>query len=538
MRPYKPLTASLVCAALITWAAPGQAQNYREFPIGGRTATMGGAGTAAGNDSAMPYLNPAGLVGVPGDVFAVSATVYSVTRRSFDDFFYPSGTPETLGYQQESESFTSASVGELPSSVMYFSQPGDPEATIQHRIGFSLIVPSARRIAVVASVAGRFTNAGGRALETESINAHYTRYYAGPSYALGIGPDLRLGASLYGVYHRSTVTTSRTSSFSFLGGSVSSTFAGQKAQIAEGFSVVPVVGVQLRLVSDLWLGAGVAAPSFPIAGKFRFNSDSSGVDPDPTTGVPRSVATTSTADTEYRDYTPLRLNAGVAFDPRQGLSLAGDVHVYLKRTDTEVDGAQRIEQRRSGELTRQFVRDVSYSTMAEQVIDLSLGAEYAFSEVVALRAGGFTDMAAVAPVTERPDQAGRFRLNRFGGTLGVGLKSGSFDSTVGVLLAHGVGHYGASDPWVNGAVVPVRTTETTGMLILSGAITSAEAKKAIRDTLPVDAPVPDLDGEAKVQVEVAPSPRAVKPKPPPPAPPAPPDPDSAADQAPPAPEAP
>src|SRR5688572_30586020 len=106
------LSTTLVAGAL-------HAQNYREMPIGGRTATMGGAATAAGNDSAMPYLNPAGLAGVPGDIFAVSATVYSYTRRSVQNLFYPSGTHPSFGFELERERFATSSVGELPSSVMY-----------------------------------------------------------------------------------------------------------------------------------------------------------------------------------------------------------------------------------------------------------------------------------------------------------------------------------------------------------------------------------------------------------------------------------
>lgn len=44
---------------------------------------MGGATTAAGNDSSMPYLNPAGLTGLPADVLAVSASVQAFSARSF-----------------------------------------------------------------------------------------------------------------------------------------------------------------------------------------------------------------------------------------------------------------------------------------------------------------------------------------------------------------------------------------------------------------------------------------------------------------------
>lgn len=496
------------------------AQNHRELAIGGRTATMGGAATAAGNDSAMPYLNPAGLAGVPGDIFAVSATVYSHTYRSFRDYFYPNGTQPLLGYQKDSETFSTSSVSELPSSVMYFNQPSDPNAKIQHRVGISLVIPSARRVDLVASVRGRLANVSGTALETSSLNALQTRYYVGPSYAVGVGKDLRFGASFYGVYYRRIVSFGSTSSFTILGGSTTSSFTGQNSQIADGLSIAPILGAQARVVSDLWVGLGVAAPSVPITGRSRLASNSSGVVPDPTTGSPRATSETSAADTSFEAVTPLRVNAGVAWDRRESFSAAFDVHLYTSRSYTEVNGAQTFESQRSGDLTRQFTRSIVARARTTTAVDFSLGAEYAFRRGFAVRAGGFTDVASTPELTSSiNDDLYRIRLDRYGGTLGLGMKLGSFDTTAGVVLVHGTGRFGAADTWITGDVVPVRTTETTTMLVLSGAVTTAEAKKTIQETLPFNTPpLPDLErpGEVGTPAPWIPSPLPPEPKPPPP----------------------
>ena len=60
------------CKLPLAWG-----ENLRDVPLGGRTAAMGGAGVAAGADSATPFLNPAGVAGTPHDIISVSASVYS-----------------------------------------------------------------------------------------------------------------------------------------------------------------------------------------------------------------------------------------------------------------------------------------------------------------------------------------------------------------------------------------------------------------------------------------------------------------------------
>ena len=500
----------------LCWYSLAAAQNYRELPIGGRTATMGGAATAAGNDSAMPYLNPAGMAGIPGDIFAISATAYSYTHRAFENYFFPSGTQPLLGYRVERESFATSSVGELPSSVMYFSHLSPPKAKVQHHAGVALVIPAARQIELVASVAGQLDNVAGESLETSSINAQYRRYYLGPSYAVGVGDRFRFGVSGFVVFQRGILTDAMTSSTSILGGTAGATISGQNSQLTEGWSVVPIAGLQLRLVSDLWVGLGVAAPGLPLAGRMRFTSDTTGVSIDPNSGAPLATSQTSTADVDYSYADPFRLNAGIAFDRRDAWSLAADIHYYFGRTSSEVDGVQEFEARQSGEITRSYGRRISYTTEAEPVLDFSLGGEVAVNQVVTLRGGVFSDLTASPELLARDEDIGRLRLDRYGGSLGLGLKLGSFDTTTGAILMRGTGKYGAADTWITAGVVPVPSTETTFMLVLSGAVTVEEAQRQIRETVPFDTRVL-LDfgpgGPAKPRAPRIPLPLPPEPKP-------------------------
>ncbi|MBN2715794.1 MAG: hypothetical protein JXX14_08060, partial [Deltaproteobacteria bacterium] len=61
---------------------------HANLPLGGKTASMGGAGTAAGKDSAMPLINPAGFSQVPHHTLSLSASLYRFEQITVDDFFY------------------------------------------------------------------------------------------------------------------------------------------------------------------------------------------------------------------------------------------------------------------------------------------------------------------------------------------------------------------------------------------------------------------------------------------------------------------
>ncbi|MBX3228768.1 MAG: hypothetical protein KIT84_39855 [Labilithrix sp.] len=500
-------------AALGLSTLEAHAQNYREMPIGGRTATMGGAGTAAGNDSAMPYLNPAGLAGVPGDIFAVSAAAYSYTRRSFTNVMFPSGVPASFGFQQDSASFATSTIGELPSSVMYFRHFGDLKAKIQHRLGISLVIPGARDVELIGSVGGRYTAFNGRYVNQVSATSQQRSYYLGPSYAIALNPDLRLGLSLYGLYQRNQRTRAQQFELSGFGGALSGNGSGQLAALQEAFSIAPILGAQARLFSKLWAGLGVALPAIHVTGRERSNGTIA------STRDGRSLSAVSQSDLGYFEPAPARLNAGIAWEDRKGFSAAVDVHVYLPR-DFGRRGTTAVEARQTGEVSRRQVIGTDESVERELVVDVSAGVEYAFTSLLSTRLGFFTDNPPRATLDASDRDNGQLTLQRFGGTLGLGIQAGSFDTTLGLVFARGTGRYVTVDQFGPGGApgfTTVPTTETTSMIVFSGAVTVDEAKKAIRDALPVAVPLPDLEiGGTGTPAPWIPDPLPPEPKPPPP----------------------
>ncbi len=65
--------------------------NYDGVILGGRTAMMGGAAVAKGSDGATAFVNPAGLIRIPGESFAFSTVAMQATSRTVNSQLDPTG---------------------------------------------------------------------------------------------------------------------------------------------------------------------------------------------------------------------------------------------------------------------------------------------------------------------------------------------------------------------------------------------------------------------------------------------------------------
>ncbi len=487
------LAGLAIASFAVALARNAAAQNHREVPIGGRTASMGGAGVAAGNDSAMPYLNPAGLAGVPADVFAVSASVYGYTQRSIGRFFHPNGFDEaSLGPTSVTEESLSAKgITDLPSSVMYMRHVR-VSSTMSYVLGVSLVIPSASDDQIVGSfhaVSPRFNGSIGYA---SSVASGHRDYYVGPSWAVAFGDWLRLGASAYTLYARSYASVSvdgvtQVSGGSFAVGEVRT----HRAEESWATAFVPVVGAQLRVWDKLWFGFGVAAPSLHLAGRVTRTTEATNVG-----DSPAFRSSTSTLDGNQYSDRPLRVDVGVAWDDRKSFSVAADLHWYAARPGAIASiGDRSATEIQSGELTRTYTQRFVDKTDFAQAFDVSIGAELALGKVLALRVGFFTDAAArKAPSQPTRANLNSFRVSRIGASLGLGLTLGSFDTTLGAVYARSTGEFYTADVSstaalaAGGSVVAVDTTANSVLFVISGAVSAEQAKKVIDESSPIGAP--------------------------------------------------
>ncbi|MBK9001099.1 MAG: hypothetical protein IPM35_35705 [Myxococcales bacterium] len=489
--------ATGVLALTQSWVEPALAQNPRSVPLGGRTATMGGAATAAGNDSAMPYVNPAGLAALPADVFAVSANIYQYQTRTFQGLFAPRGVSAAFGSAHffEDERYESTAVSELPTSVMYVRRlPG--QGSMAHALAVSLVVPSRERNEIRASARVALPGASGFTEQSLSTSSEITDYYMGPSYALALGERLRFGASLYLLYAQSFRSYEYSSFQSLTGGTIISKSLLTSSSVGTAVGVVPIVGAQVAVSDRLWLGAGVAAPSFHAWGRERTHNVASNASPSATPSGVVVLEQQAVFEGNLQDRRPLRANVGLAWEDRGAFSAALDVYYFAElRGANRFDGRRRVNQFQSGEIPRRTDERFIEERDLARVVELAAGVEYAFSPVLAARAGAFSDFSSARAIDEPTTGAFRLREDRYGGTLGLGTTFGSFDSTIGLAYAYGTGKIVTLD-LLSDSTNPFAAAETqshTFMLLFSGAVTIAEAKETIRRHAPVrvDAPVRD-----------------------------------------------
>ncbi len=483
------LAASLLATGSFT--ATARAQNPRDVPLGGRTATMGGAATAAGNDSAMPYLNPAGMAGIPGDVFAVSASVYSYTRRTVPDPFLPRGIASVFGPLGDGRSdFSSTDSHELPSSVMYFHHLTPPGA-FHHVLGVSLVVPTLQRFEVIANGSARLPAVNGNVVENIGISRTLTQTYFGPSYALGIDDRVRLGLSAYLIYTQASLTTSTNAAIGASG--IQGRLTDSAVSSLEALGFVPIVGVQVRLGDDVWIGAGGAPPGFFLSGSLEGSTSSQSIVGDSQSATIRdSVSQLRGGDDER---TPARLNAGIALQHASSFALAADAHYYFPQAAVrKIGGSETVQESQTDDVPRFFTRPLENLSDSIGAFDISLGAELFVTPEVALRAGVFTDNATSPRIPEQPapETVYQARYDRVGATLGLGLVLGSFDSTFGIVGTSASGDFVIGDSASDAAFAASRfiairgaSTEQTVTFVVSGAVTSEQAKQQIRGAAPI-----------------------------------------------------
>jgi hypothetical protein len=478
--------------AVLLGHATAHAQNYREVPIGGRTATMGGAGTAAGNDSAMPLLNPAGMAGVPGGVFAVSASVYAFTQRSIPAYFAPTGFPPALGpYILQTDHVSSQSVANLPSSVMYFKNVSPPEAAWHQVLGLALIIPQTPTVQIQASLRASFPQGPATIAEDDTVTTTSTTYYFGPTYAAAYHDRVRLGLSAHVAYQQIFNATSTTFNASINRGT--DTLQGLQSAGASGssFAFAPTIGAQVRVAPRLWIGAAFQPPGLPLTGSFNSSATNSTV-ATAANGAPANVSSQQTASGVFHYAPPMHVNVGLAYDDRDRFSAAIDGHVYFARADAfHQAGTDRTQVTQSGEIARDATTAFVSNNAVNAVFDVSVGVEYVLNKLLAARLGAFTDMAA-DPSLENPQQSDALSLreDRYGVTAGLGLTLGPFDTTLGVVYVRGVGRYVTTDvsQLTSSEVKTVDEASNTLVFVLSGAVTTEQAQETIQKALPFKLP--------------------------------------------------
>lgn len=497
------LASATFVAASLTATAPAFAQQpggpfftYAHVPLGGRTATMGGAGAAFGKDSAMPLLNPAGLAQVDEHTVSISATAYEMHAVDVESYHTSGGTSSVfqgVTVRKIADSFRSQTTSAYPTSFTYSWPFGDDVGNAGHHVvSLSILVP--RRYNVEYDGFAALDMAGIRAQAITAKASTLTGYYLGPTYAVQLTEAIRLGAGLMAVYHE-MFSTANTSSWVRYGADSWRT-ENQSTTDAFAWSVVPVAGIQVQAAEDLHLGASVHAPTYHLVGHAEssmLNADSAslGIVLDGLAASSASVRTERLVTDDYRIDLPAQVTAGVGYQVEGDWALAADVHYHFPLKFTYVKGTRRGTATDEGLGTQTYEYDQKVVFDNQQVINVNVGVEVFLTEGVALRAGGFTDRSAAPEprVGGGETQLYTRHVDLYGGSLGLGFVFGAADFTVGAVYMGGTGKMGvppgllAGTPQDVGPYQVADVTESRVFGILTGGVRFGEAFAPVSEEL-------------------------------------------------------
>jgi|GEM_PF-2575712 len=433
-------------ASIIFDRSSAIADGYENVPAGSRTAAMGGAGIAAGWDSAMPLLNPAGLALIPNSVASLSASLYQTSLVSIEKYVADGSTiPSRWGDLRVSEpGVESVEFGSFPSGLAYFYHLGSSDLPMT--LAASLSVPRHinRRFILNTEFSG---DSQGQAFGV-SISDNITtivleeQYVAALSWAMAL-KNLRIGASLLTSY----TTYARSSDRSQLTALGTANFLREllkEATFIDSFDVGAIAGVQYRVTDWLGLGLSVRTPSFHIHGTLEQSTDYTRIESgaEPLVMVDQLLGKPETA----RGF-PLKIGAGFTIEG-DSWSLAVDGQYFRPRqNEIRLVGTSINSSIGGQDANTDRTSEIDASPKRVNVFNFALGFEYALTDSNWLRAGVFSEgtaeeQADVSIKTQprvSPEFLFTFPIDRYGASLGLGTKLGPIDTTIGVRTTFGKG---------------------------------------------------------------------------------------------------
>ena len=515
----KQVGLALLFASLTVASTSAYADGYENVPAGSRTAAMGGAGIAAGWDSAMPLLNPAGLALIPNSVASLSASLYQTSVVSIENYVADGNTiPSRWGDLRLTEpGVESVEFGSFPSGLAYFYHVGSSELPMT--LAASLSVPRHinRRFILNTEFSG---DPNGQAFGV-SVSDNITtivfeeQYVAALSWAMAL-KNLRVGASLLTSY----TTYARSSDRSQLTALGTANFLRElvkEATFIDSFDVGAIAGVQYRATDWLGLGLSVRTPSFHVHGTLDKSVDYTRIESgaEPLIMVDQLIGKSDTA----RGF-PMKIGAGVTIHG-DSWSLALDGQYFRPRqNEFRLVGTSINSSIGGQDAATDRTSQVDASPKRVNVFNFALGFEYALTDSNWLRAGVFSegtadqqaDIAVQNLPRVSPEFLFTFPIDRYGASLGLGTKLGPIDTTVGVRTTFGRGgtpryapekiFFGNSERFLD--TTPATVIDT--VVFISAAVdVSVETQKVKVRTTPTEGTPIEVTIEKEAPTEEKPS---------------------------------
>jgi hypothetical protein len=374
-----------------TFAAFG---NYNSILIGDMAAGMGGAATAVSEDAAgAAWYNPASLAALKGESFSAAVGIYKkfATQYGIGDDLISSALKVNQGFFRA-----------LPSSTGSVIRPKQIEWLKDWTMTLSILVPEFDQYR--GQVATSPDNNSTLAMTDESL-------WAGGAIARQISPTEYFGVT---AYYTARSLQKSVNDRTYRGPNDFKIYT-EDLNITQN-SLVFIAGYLKELGAHWSWGVSIRFPNIHMVGRASYLANTFEA------GQAERPVVLSELDSKSR--IPARLNLGASYRDNAGWIVAADlnIHGYEQYEDiqtTQPGIAERLEHR--------------------PLINLSIGAEYKFTNWFKIRMGGFTNFSSLAKPDPAISRGQGDQVNQMGFAANAAFRSGHIEYTFGGYYSGGRG---------------------------------------------------------------------------------------------------
>jgi hypothetical protein len=437
-----------------------------------------------GRDASAAFLNPATAVLVDDDRLSFSVNFYLLSYFRAPSWYAPGPIDRSAfgDLRIDHPATSSISFTALPSSLCLFFRAGDVQAltiaqkdprTREAKIGFCLATIVDENFATTAD---RFTESHvpGATRQVQTVAQSYTRFAAGPTYAMHVSNALAVGASIHGnlASHRSLMSAASTT-FGSSAQPIATSF--DRASRGDSFDFTATAGATYRFGRQT-VGVSVQSPSLHVYGlgsvteQAHFDGAGTG-------------STLLNARGSFVSRSPLRVGLGTGFEGAWGQAEL-DVfynHALGRAFSAQLDGQQTNT--KNGAVDDAAIA-LDLAERARGVVNFGAGVELVASPTISVLAGLSTDVTAVSagalgttPFVYFPQST-----DRIAGSLGIGSRGSGGELLVGAEVMYGWGQRLAVNSYqLPPDLAPTQQNVTQVTLVVAGATNLRTLKRAVED---------------------------------------------------------
>jgi long-subunit fatty acid transport protein len=419
--------AGVAALLLVASGARADDTHYRSVPIGAHAIALGGAFAGVADDASAAFYNPAGLALGGTHGLAGGLTINAWDRFEFD---------QALENPDDQADATDKSGRTVPIFIGAALKFGPKDALEQKRYTLALSV-----------VEPNFSKEG-YSIELEADLVELTDTYTyrdndrgtwyGVSFASRIDLKQSIGASMY----LSVRSLSHSEVGLSLGGGApspsdpnalvgTSSAANNQSLGFRSYHFVFRFGWLYRMTPQLQLGVMLQPPGIPLKQRVNVTSQAFVNDNrDPSTPV---MTEAYFFDEKVHAHLPipLELKGGLEYWAAEKVMLALDAAFY-----SGVRSGQRAEVSESLPIGGMLFDN---DTARRPIANVALGGDFYISKKVMIETGFFTDFSSAINIPANPDRYYNPQINRYAGTLSLGLNIAGVSLAVGSTFLYGKG---------------------------------------------------------------------------------------------------